>query len=34
MFKKFLEDILSGNIKDNKVKNYEESIDDIERNIK
>ena len=31
MFKNFLEDILSGNIKDNKVKNYAKSIDDIEK---
>ena len=31
MFKKFLEDILSGNIKDNRVENYEESIDNIEK---
>ena len=31
MFKNFLEDILSGNIKDNKVKNYAESIDGIEK---
>ena len=31
MFKKFLEDILSGNIKANRVKNYEESIDNIEK---
>ena len=31
MFKKFLEDILSGNIKDNEVKNYTKSINDIEK---
>ena len=31
MFKKFLEDILSGNIKDNRVENYKESIDNIEK---
>ena len=31
MFKNFLENILSGNIKDNKVKNYAKSIDDIEK---
>ena len=31
MFKKVLENILSGNIKDNKVKNYAKSIDDIEK---
>ena len=31
MFKKFLEDILSGNIKDDEVKNYTKSINDIEK---
>ena len=31
MFKKILQDILSGNIKDNKVENYAESIDNIEK---
>ena len=33
MFKKFLEDILSGNIKDNEVKNYKKSINDIEKKL-
>ena len=33
MFKKFLDDILSGNIKDNEVKNYTKSINDIEKTL-
>ena len=33
MFKQFLEDILSGNIKDNEVKDYKEGINDIERKL-
>ena len=33
MFKKFLEDVLSGNIKDNEVENYTEGINNIEKNL-
>ena len=33
MFKKFLEDILSGNIKYNELEGYTESIDDIEKKL-
>ena len=32
MFKNFLEDILSGNIKDNKAEDYIERINDIKKN--
>ena len=34
IFKKILEDILSGNIKYNEVEYYKESINDIEKKIK
>ena len=33
MFKFFLEDILSGNIKDNEVEDYTEDINNIEKNL-
>ena len=33
MFKNFLEDILSGNIKDDRVRSYAKSIDDIEKKL-
>ena len=33
MFKKFLEDILSGKIKYNNIEDYEEEINDIEKDL-
>ena len=33
MFKNFLEDILSGNIRDNEVEDYTEGIDNIEKKL-